>query len=219
MKKQTAKAKVKYENRELWLAAAVKIMKPLFKRAGYAIPKVRISCGWPSSRGLGTGKWTAGECWDKSAATDEVAQIFISPRMKAEAAEVLPVLAHEVCHAVVGNKEKHGKVFKKCFHAVGMVGKATQCNAGPEFLEQAAEWVKQSLGEYPHAVLKPSGRPTKKQTTRMVKCECKECGYVVRTSRKWLDDAGAVLCPCNSKPMSFELPDADADADDEGGDE
>jgi hypothetical protein len=27
---------------------------------------------------------------------------------------------------------------------------------------------------------------TKKQTTRMVKCQCDKCGYVVRTSRRWL---------------------------------
>lgn len=206
MKKQNKKvrAKVKHENREQWLAEAVEVMKPLFKRAGYDVPKVRVSCGWPSSRGLGTGKWAGGECWDKNASTDKVAQIFINPRMKAEASDVLPVLAHEVCHAVVGNENKHNKVFGKCARAIGLTGKLTATVPGPEFLEQAAEWVKQTLGEYPHAALRPSGRPVKKQTTRMVKCECKACGYIVRTSRQWLVDAGPVLCPCNSEPMSFD---------------
>jgi hypothetical protein len=210
--------KVKHENREQWLAEAVTIMTPHFKKAGYEVPKVRVSCGWPSSRGLNSSKAAIGECWDKSAAEDKVAQIFISPRIKQSAAEILPVLAHEVCHAVVGNAEGHNKVFGKCARGIGLTGKLTATVPGPEFLETATEWVKQTLGEYPHSALRPSGRPVKKQTTRMVKCECKACGYVVRTSRKWLDDAGPVLCPCNSKPMSFELPDND-DADDDGGDE
>ena len=29
----------------------------------------------------------------------------------------------------------------------------------------------------------------------MLKCECATCGYTVRTARKWLEQAGAPLCP------------------------
>lgn len=29
----------------------------------------------------------------------------------------------------------------------------------------------------------------------MLKCECSTCGYTVRTARKWLETAGAPLCP------------------------
>lgn len=41
----------------------------------------------------------------------------------------------------------------------------------------------------------------KKQTTRMVKVVCAGCGYVARTTHKWLDEAGAPICPCNQEPM------------------
>jgi hypothetical protein len=34
-----------------------------------------------------------------------------------------------------------------------------------------------------------------KQATRMLKCACATCGYIVRTTRKWLETAGAPLCP------------------------
>jgi hypothetical protein len=51
----------------------------------------------------------------------------------------------------------------------------------------------------------------------MVKCECGDCGYTVRTSRKWLEESGAPICPCNKKSMGFEIPD-ELDSDD-GGDE
>jgi hypothetical protein len=204
MKKQN---KSKYETREQWLEAAVQLMAPLFNKGEYKVPRVRVSCGWPSSRGLSSKRPAGGECWAAESAEDNVSQIFISPRISKplDPFGVLAILAHEVCHAVVGNKAKHGKVFKACATSIGLEGKMTSTVGGVEFLERAAGWLKE-LGAYPHACLKPSQRPTKKQTTRMVKCECKECGYSVRTSRKWLDEAGAPLCPCNKKPMSFEIP-------------
>ena len=31
--------------REAWLEAAVKYLEPIFSKAGYAIPPVRVSCG------------------------------------------------------------------------------------------------------------------------------------------------------------------------------
>ena len=39
------------------------------------------------------------------------------------------------------------------------------------------------------------------QSTRMVKVVCAGCGYTARTTRKWLDEAGAPICPCNQEPM------------------
>lgn len=38
---------------------------------------------------------------------------------------------------------------------------------------------------------------------------CESCGYVARTTRKWLADIGAPLCPCNAEPM---MPDDHEDA-------
>jgi hypothetical protein len=211
--------KTKYETREQWLEAAVALMVPTFKWAGYdKFPKVRVSCGWPSSRGLSSKAPAGGECWDKGAAEDGVAQIFISPRIKktVDPLGVLPILAHELVHAVVGHKANHGKVFKACATKIGLEGKMTSTVGGEKFLEEAKYWVEHSLGEYPHAQLNPKGRPTKKQTTRMVKCECKACGYSARTSRKWLESSGAPLCPCNKKPMAFEIPE---ELEGDGGDE
>src|SRR3546814_10205757 len=54
-----------------------------------------------------------------------------------------------------------------------------------------------SVGPLPHARLDTDGESTapKKQKTLMLKCECAMCGYTVRTARKWLELAGAPLCP------------------------
>lgn len=182
------------------------IAKELFKPAGYTVPVVKVSCGWPSARALGQGKWRAGECWRKEASEDGVAQIFMSPRLKVPEGRdgVLAILVHEVVHAVV-DISGHGKVFRKCALAVGLEGKMTATVASDDLCKKIKAWAK-TLGKYPHAMLKPGCRPVKKQTTRMVLCKCKECGYQCRTSRKWLADAGAPLCPCNEQPMKFEMP-------------
>lgn len=187
---------MKFDTRESWLEAAIDLMKPLFEKHDYKVPKVRVSCGWPSSRGLSPRKRTLGECWDKSAASDKVAQIFISPYLEdvLDPQGVIPTLVHEVVHAVVGNENKHNKVFGKCARAIGLEGKLTATHAGEVLLVECDNWNKR-LGKYPHVKLDLGRRPVKKQTTRMIKMECSDCGYVARTSKKWLDDVGPAHCP------------------------
>ncbi len=187
---------IKHKTREEWLESAVTLMTPLFKSAGYEVPKVRVACGWPSTRGLSAKKRCLGEAWCKTASSDGVAQVFISPWLDTpvDPYGVLPVLVHEVVHAVVGNSEGHNKVFGKCARAVGLEGKLTSTVAGDTLLEACEQWTKK-LGDYPHCKLNQNKRPVKKQTTRMIKCTCEECGYVVRTSKKWILEVGAPCCP------------------------
>jgi hypothetical protein len=70
----------------------------------------------------------------------------------------------------------------------------------------------ESVGPLPHARLDTDGESTapKKQKARMLKCECATCGYTVRTARKWLEQAGAPLCPIEDHgQMSHEPLDDD----------
>ena len=32
-----------------------------------------------------------------------------------------------------------------------------------------------------------------------IKAECPECGYIIRVTQKWIDDAGLPTCPCGEK--------------------
>lgn len=195
----------KHATREGWLIAATDLCRPHFEGAGYTVPKtVHVTCGWPSRGGEGSRKRTIGQCWPEQASEDKACQIFISPTLK-DLVDVLATHVHELVHAVVGCKNKHNKVFKKCALAVGLEGKMTATHAGEALNKQIADWgIK--LGDYPHPMLKPGFRLGPKQTTRLIKCECAECGYNVRVTRKWLDEAGAPLCPCNRKEMGFEIP-------------
>jgi len=185
-----------YGTREEWLSAAVRKMEGHFTNRGYNVPAVRVSCGWPSRGGLAGSKRTIGQCWSTEASSDGVSQIFISPWLDDVCSPqgVLATLVHEVVHAVVGIKEKHNKVFGKCARAVGLEGKLMATTATPELVDTLKAWV-EDLGNYPHAKLDSTKSPVKKQSTRMIKCECGECGYIARTSQKWIDAAGAPLCP------------------------
>jgi hypothetical protein len=176
--------------REEWLNAATKSLRPLFKAAGNdAYPKkLKVSCGWP---GGGSARTRIGECWSETCSSKGATEIFISPSV-AEKVKVLDILAHELVHAIVGVKEGHGPVFKRLATKLGLAGKMTATVAGPELCKQLKAIAKK-LGHYPHAVLTISGR--KKQTTRMIKCECRACGYACRTTSKWLESLGAPICP------------------------
>lgn len=154
--------------------------RPHFAKAGYTIPaNIRMSCSLTSR------KKHIGECWSSDASQDQHFEIFISPKV-ADSVEVIDILIHELCHATVGNKAGHGAIFKKCALAVGLEGKMTSASASPELKAIIQSWVDQA-GQYPHAPLTQSN--IKKQSTRLLKCVCGECGYTVRLAKKWLDVA------------------------------
>jgi len=178
--------------REQWLSQATEELRALFKQHGDTIPtQVRSSCGFPSKSALASKNRRIGECWSSAASADSHAEIFISPTIS-DSARVLDILAHELIHAVHPG-DGHGKKFGKTSRAIGLEGKLTATVAGPQFTAWATP-VLARLGAYPHADLVPSNAQ-KKQTTRMLKCVCSDCGYTVRVAGKWLADMGAPHCP------------------------
>ena len=185
--------------REQWLNQAGDHLRTLFESVGESVPtKVRASCGFPSKGALGARNRTVGQCWNAIASADSHAEIFISPTIS-DSARVLDILAHEMIHASHPN-DGHGKAFKRTALAIGLTGKMTATVAGPQFTAWASP-VLARLGAYPHADLVPANAQ-KKQSTRMLKCVCRECGYTVRVAGKWLNDMGAPHCPDHGEMQS-----------------
>lgn len=187
-------------NREDWLAAVAAEMAPWFSSLGCPLPPVRMAIGFPSK---GIKSKAIGECWTNECSGDGVFEIFITPRI-AESERVADILAHELVHAAVGLDAKHGPKFRKIAVAIGLEGKMTATVAG-EMFKQAFGPILAKVGPIPHAGLTPSARSNapKKQSTRMIKCECEMCGYTVRTTQKWLD-LGAPICPHDQIPMTTD---------------
>lgn len=182
-------------NREAWLEAAVNNLRPIFLGHGYTLPELRVSVGWPSSGGLAQKKRTIGQCWFGATAADGKPQLFISPLLDdAKAPQgVLATLVHELCHVAAGPDAKHGQKFVKVMKKLGLEGKPTATTAGADLLVRFEQTLCELVEPFPHSRLVPLKEP-KTQTTRMRKCECDQCGFLVRLTQKWLD-VGLPICP------------------------
>jgi len=182
--------------RDEWFAAALEGddgLRADFEKAGYPLTQaeIRISAGFPSRGARSRQSQRIGECWDSTAISDGICQIYVSPVLE-DPARVLGVLVHELVHAAVGCKHGHKGPFRKAALALGLTGKMTATTEGPELLQRLAT-LSARLGPYPHAALDATGR--KKQTTRMLKAECVPCAYIVRLSKKMIDHLGYPICP------------------------
>lgn len=203
-------------NRETWLNDLAALMAPRFAELGAPLPPFRVSVGFTS---LGAGGGVAGECWDKRGSADDRYEIFLSPH-RADSLAVASTMAHELVHAAVGISQGHKGEFARVALALGLPRPLTHAVAPTE---QITAWIQpliDTLGPLPHAALdciRDAARPIsrgkggvsrgdggdgdtpqstrpKTQTTRMRKCECLECGYVVRITAKWLA-VGLPHCP------------------------
>lgn len=186
-------------NRETWLNHAVRLLRPIFAGAGAPLhDKIRIAVGFP----LGGFEKIAGQCFKQEVSRDRHNEIFISPLID-DATKALGVLTHELIHAQDDCKSGHGRAFAKRAETLGLEGKPTHAGAGSTFKQRYATLLER-LGPYPHAALRPS--KVKRQGTRLLKCECPECGYVCRVTAKWIKEAGAPICPTDRVAMIAELP-------------
>jgi hypothetical protein len=187
--------------REAWLHAGIESMRPLFLNAGNPLPgAVHVSVGFPSVGGLARKRRRLGECWSSAASKDGNHHIFVSPLLN-DAIEILDVLTHELVHSAVGTPAGHGPVFRRAALALGLQGPMRSATAGPDLRAQLAALATR-LGDLPHAGLFCD--PTrKKQSTRLLKVDCPDCGYVARITARWIA-AGLPTCPCG-EPMHLNV--------------
>jgi hypothetical protein len=189
------------ETREQWLGCALAIIRQyLHEKADVIVPDTtKVSCGLAGGR---IGAKRIGECWNTVASAEGFTEIFISPVLSdvTGRAGVLATLVHEAIHAAVGVEVGHRKPFRDAALAAGLRGKMTATEADDLLMDMIAVW-SSDLGKYPHAAMSTKGR--KKQSTRLVKVQCDnaDCGYVLRTTKKWLDKCGTPICTCNGLQM------------------
>jgi hypothetical protein len=180
--------------REIWLQKAVELISPIFKNKGYTIPKVQVSCGFPST---GNKSKHVGQCWGKSSTSDDTNQLFISPVLD-EPVQVLDTLVHELVHAVDDCMHHHGPEFKKIATDVGLQGLMREASAGPWLHEQLTA-ISRQLGKYPHSKINLAHSASAKTGPRP-RAKCKKCGYEVTPLKKWLF-MGPPLCPKHTTEM------------------
>lgn len=183
--------------REAWLERLVAALRPAFADLGYPLPeRIRVSCGWPSRGGTARNRKAIGQAWSPKCSADGTHETFLSPVL-GTAEDVGHVLVHELVHHAVGVEAGHKGPFRKLAVAIGLEGKMTATVAG-EALRQRLHGLAEELGPYPHAALSAlDGR--KKQSTRMLKVTCEDCGCIVRMTRTSIEDVGVPTCGCGGK--------------------
>jgi hypothetical protein len=208
----TAQQKTTDKSREAWLEAAITMFRPRFVEIGMPLPEhIHVSVGF----GYGArqeSKYILGQTWARRASADGVNHVFVGPQ-EGDPAAMLVTLLHELIHVADDNHSGHRGAFAEAATRLGFNGPMTQT---PPTVELAAELAVMAaeLGKFDHGALDielikhpvpvPVGGgvavPPKvhsgpgKQGTRMVKLTAPDCGYTVRTTRKWID-AGLPSCP------------------------
>jgi hypothetical protein len=173
--------------REEWLNAALHgPVASLLVKAGTDVPlDCRVSVGFP---GGGSARKRIGECWPRQRSADKVNEIFISPVL-ADPEIMLATLVHEAIHASDNCASGHRGHFARVARACDLQGKLTATHAGPTLQASIKGWIA-DLPRLTHGALSLSG--IKKQTTRMIKHQCFDCGAIWRASVRWEME----LCPC-----------------------
>ena len=180
--------------REQWLMQAVDHLLPLFERAGYSVPFVKVSIGFPSTGSKGR---HLGQCWSTKSAVDGINQIFIAPHLPTPL-DVLDTLVHELVHAVDDCESGHGEKFKKIAIDVGLKGPMRSAGAG-EWLKQDLLRIAEKLGIFPHGRLSlPLGSIQK--VPKRPGGKCPKCGYEVVMLKRHLS-LGPPICPKDLEGM------------------
>ncbi len=182
----------KYTTREQWLNAMAEQFQKIYFNGSFApdLPKCRYSCGWPKGRSK-----AIGQCFAAEASADHHFEIFISPELD-DSVRVGDVLLHECIHAVVGLECVHKGPFRDLATKCGLQGNMKATVASDMLKEQLQELVER-IGPYPHAQLLAANQG-KKDGIRMIKlvCDQSDCGMVIRTARKWIENVGEPKCAC-----------------------
>jgi hypothetical protein len=163
-----------------------------------------------------------GECWVAEASSRGYVEVFISPVLDqvASVQGVLVTLRHELVHAA--GRRGHGKEFKALAVVMGLTGPMTATIASPEAAGLHQLDAAGAAGPVPARrhhragrdpgpptepgdkpiILRPDDRP-KKQSTRMLKAECPECGYTIRLTKRWAD-VGLPDCPTDGAALTLD---------------
>ena len=182
--------------RQRWLERVVIHLRQHFHECWWNVPdNVRVSVGIP--KGMHGSKKAIGQCWSDKASSDGFYEIFSSPEQGLEF-EHIETLAHELIHATVGTQEGHKGKFKACALAIGFVGPMTSTPSGDK-MKACINKIISMVGPYPAGKLNINNR--KKVKTYMIKCQCPECGYTVRTTQQWLA-YGDPICPVDNVGMN-----------------
>lgn len=202
-------------NREGWLYAFAEAVAPIIEtRTGHTVPlaKTRLSCSFPRTRATPNrkGGYTIGQCFHADGHKSGLHEIMINPLRDVVIDDaghgIGETIIHELLHASLKMGVGHKAPFARAAKAMGLDGKDSKPTAtvANEELVKLIREIAAPLGSYPHKAI--DGEWGKKQTTRLLKVQCLDCGYIneagngytARITMTWIENAGLPTCPCGA---------------------
>jgi len=179
-------------SREDWLNKALLLIRNELIDARTTLTtsrQIRVSLAPMASK-------TLGMCYPSSRSTDGANEITITMHNH-DSERILATLVHEAIHAYDDCASKHRGAFRTAALAVGLEGKMTATNAGPELASTLAEYVT-LLGPIPHSALSHQAKD-KGRNNNKIKCD--DCGFQANLSAKWADQIeNGFECPVCFSP-------------------
>jgi hypothetical protein len=205
-------------NREGWLTAFAEAIAPVIKqRTGHTVPmdRVRLSCSFPRTRATPnkSGSFHSGMCMHGDSHKSGLHELLINPivadLVTPDKRGIAETVIHELLHASLDKGVGHKAPFARAAKAMGLEGRPTSTTLGPE-LEKIVQGIVDKIGPYPHKAL--DGEWGRKQTTRLRKVMCTDCGYIneagngytARITLTWIENAGLPTCPCGATMSLIE---------------
>ncbi len=183
--------------REEWLKKAANLMSSWYDDLGFPLPKYEIQSGFPSS---GQRSNTVAESWTHDNGASFV--LIVRPDQN-DSLTVGAAIAQQLCSIAAGPKDQFGHLFQHLAISIGLRGKKFETPPGQVFKELFRP-IEKTIGSIPESeTMTQNYVRSGKQTTRLIKVSCNECGYVARVSRKWIEKVGPPLCPKHG-PMTPE---------------
>lgn len=179
--------------REQWLTRLFAGMRqPIVDMTGLKMPdNVRVCMSLPTSRRAN------GQAFYEGSSGDGHIELIVSLTVD-DPCEITHILAHEMLHALCPGAGHRGK-FQTAARAIGLAPPWRSTTptdafwlwAGP-ILEAMPKYSGAALHAWGHRGAAASGGliagPGEKQTTRLLKAHCPECGCTARVTRRWAYD-------------------------------
>ena len=170
--------------------------------AGTPSPKVRVTRGWPRGASRRAKNMIAGACHPRAHSSDNHNEVFINPTITGTV-QILDILCHELCHAIDDCQSGHRGAFARLARRIGLEGKLTATHAGAD-LKETLDFYIEEAGTCPTPPMTDK-RTKPKQSTRMIKLQCSDCGFTARTSRKWIERLTGYCPVCQNRTLASNV--------------
>ncbi|RPI40403.1 MAG: hypothetical protein EHM67_09420, partial [Hyphomicrobiaceae bacterium] len=114
--------------REQWLNAFIAAARPAFVRYGKPLPENMRAAICPPHRKMKA----IGLCWSDKVVDDGGREIWVTSA-ETDPVRVAGILVHELCHAALPHKVKHGPEFRRLAESMGLEGRMTATTEGQTF--------------------------------------------------------------------------------------